>query len=85
MLLRGYNTSTKQPIVSFLNFLSECNDQFVDSYGDNCAKYAAEGWCTLDGGYGSSWDSSWGTFENWTNADGESATVCKQCGCGGGN
>ena len=48
-------------------------------------KYAAEGWCTLDGGYGSSWDSSWGTFENWTNADGESATVCKQCGCGGGN
>ena len=68
-----------------MDFFSECNDQFVDSYGDNCMKYAAEGWCTLDGGYGSSWDSSWGTFENWTNADGESATVCKQCGCGGGN
>ena len=70
---------------NFLNFFSECNAHFVDSYGDDCMIYAAKGWCTLDGGYGSTWDSSWGTFEDYANDDGETATVCPQCGCGGGN
>lgn len=62
----------------------------VDSPGDwqdsedmGCATYAAEQWCTGEGGYDIGWARRWGTFERHAAVDGMSATkAC--CACGGG-
>mmetsp|Transcript_82277 Transcript_82277/g.172269 ORF Transcript_82277/g.172269 Transcript_82277/m.172269 type:complete len:1356 (-) Transcript_82277:98-4165(-) len=55
---------------------------FRDKDGDNCATYVKNKWCA-DDGYGSNWDSSWGTFAAFTNKQGYNAgDSC--CGCGGG-
>jgi len=50
-----------------------------DSYGDNCAKYAAEAWC--DGSsIGDGWSESWGTLEAYADGDGNSAyDICCVC------
>ena len=66
------------------NFFSEnCNPNFVDKNGANCAKYREKKWCFPSGGYGHFWgtyDHEGGTMEDYA-VDGETALVCPQCGC----
>merc|ERR1712042_408379 len=47
----------------------------------NCQRYIDERWCTKDGGKGPNW--RWGDFEKYADAEGNTAFVCPQCGCGG--
>merc|ERR1712142_967539 len=47
----------------------------------NCQRYIDEQWCTKDGGKGPNW--RWGDFEKYADAEGNTAFVCPQCGCGG--
>jgi len=46
----------------------------------NCQRYIDEQWCTKDGGKGPNW--RWGDFEKYADAEGNTALVCPQCGCG---
>jgi hypothetical protein len=61
-----------------------CADKpWVSEFGSVCADYASNAWCTSDGGYGSGWDPSWGSFQIFAATDGTSALeAC--CTCGGG-
>ena len=65
-------------------FSESCNPDFVDIDGDNCRKYIVNEWCSTFGGNGTGWDESYGTFEDFA-VNGQTAAVCPQCGCGGGN
>ena len=48
-----------------------------------CQKYKDSKWCTLDGGYGTGWLSSYGSFSTFANSEGVDASqAC--CACGGG-
>ena len=58
-----------------------CNPDFVDSGDDSCQTYSDKNWCTSSGDYGDAWKDHWGTFSDFSK-NGESATVCPQCGCG---
>ena len=49
----------------------------------DCDTYLREGWCEGDA-YGPNWKKEWGTFEDLADADGNTALVCPQCGCGQG-
>jgi len=60
-----------------------CNPDFVDNAGDTCQMYADNDWCTVTGDYGNGWNDNWGTFEDYPDGKGASATVCPQCGCEG--
>lgn len=66
---------------------SGCNDVprgWQDKEGDGCSTYAQEGWCLATGGVGPNWESEWGSFDQFANADGATAsTAC--CRCGGGS
>ena len=58
---------------------------WLDSAGDNCARYIEDNLCTETGGYGAAWGSSSGgeTFAKYADGDGvNAANAC--CGCGGG-
>ena len=55
----------------------------MDSDGDNCEEYKVNQWCSSSGGYGTGWDESVGTFEDFA-VNGQTAVVCPQCGCEGG-
>jgi len=60
-----------------------CNPNFVDKNGANCAKYREKKWCFPSGGYGHFWgtyDHEGGTMEDYA-VNGETALVCPQCGC----
>jgi len=46
-----------------------------------CQIYIDEQWCTNEGRYGQGWASRWGSFEDYADADGNTALVCPQCGC----
>jgi len=46
-----------------------------------CQRYIDEQWCTKEGRYGQRWKSGWGSFEDYADADGNTALVCPQCGC----
>ena len=59
------------------------NKGWVDAYGETCASYVKEKACTSSGGYGSGWDSAWGTFADSAPMHGVGANkAC--CKCGGG-
>merc|ERR1719210_1358543 len=63
---------------------SNCNPDLVDSWGTNCTLFVDLNWCTSDGGYGTGWDTTWGTFDTAANlVTGETALVCPECGCKG--
>ena len=53
----------------------------MDSAGDNCEEYKINEWCSSSGGYGTRWNESVGTFDDFA-VDGQTAAVCPQCGCG---
>jgi hypothetical protein len=62
-----------------------CQDNPADwqsSTGYSCQDYQASMWCTQDGGYGSGWGESWGTFQDYATGNKSALTVC--CVCGGG-
>jgi len=62
-----------------------CQDDPADwqsSTGYSCQDYLASMWCTQDGGYGSGWGESWGTFQDYAISNKSALTVC--CACGGG-
>lgn len=62
-----------------------CEDNPADwqsSTGYSCQDYSASMWCTLEGGYGSGWGESWGTFQDYATSNKSALTVC--CVCGGG-
>ena len=62
----------------------KANPNFTDSDGYNCEYYAKNEYCTSTGGYGGGWVRElFGTFEDMTNSNGETARVCPQCGCKG--
>ena len=46
-----------------------------------CQTYIDKQWCTMEGGYGTKWNSKWGSFEDYADAEGNTALVCPQCGC----
>jgi len=50
----------------------------------NCQKYKDSYWCDYQGKYWFRWEERWGTFEDYADADGRTALVCPQCGCGRG-
>ena len=59
------------------------NPHFVDSDGFSCKNYEENKWCTSTGGYGEGWiRKDYGTFEDVAK-DGETGTVCPECGCKG--
>ena len=80
----------KPVFCKFFNFLfseNNCNPNFVDKNGANCAKYQEKKWCMPTGGYGTHWNCQncayrhmGGTFEDYA-VNGETALVCPQCGC----
>mmetsp|Transcript_15805 Transcript_15805/g.45048 ORF Transcript_15805/g.45048 Transcript_15805/m.45048 type:complete len:751 (-) Transcript_15805:83-2335(-) len=56
---------------------------WVDSEGDSCLTYVAEGWCTTQGREGPSWESGdWGKVEDFAKDGKDAFTAC--CECGGG-
>lgn len=62
-----------------------CQDDPADwqsSTGYGCQSYQSHLWCTEDGGYGSGWEESWGTFQDYASSEKSAVTVC--CACGGG-
>jgi len=64
-----------------------CNPDFVDNVDDNCATYKIKQYCTSTGDYGPGWNtrnSPDETFEDYA-ANGQTALVCPECGCGRGN
>eukprot|EP00418_Pyrodinium_bahamense_P086021 CAMPEP_0179072836 /NCGR_PEP_ID=MMETSP0796-20121207/32260_1 /TAXON_ID=73915 /ORGANISM="Pyrodinium bahamense, Strain pbaha01" /LENGTH=440 /DNA_ID=CAMNT_0020770009 /DNA_START=28 /DNA_END=1347 /DNA_ORIENTATION=- len=56
---------------------------WTDLDGDDCAAYAANEWCTADGGYGPGWHLEWGTFEDYKFMGLTATSACWQCGSGG--
>jgi len=75
----------KKPVVVTPPGKSVCKDvpSWVDAYGESCASYVKEKACTSSGGYGSGWDSAWGTFADSAPMHGVGANkAC--CKCGGG-
>jgi len=73
---------TKAPTVAALK---TCKDlpSWVDAYGESCRSYVKEKACTKNGGYGSGWDSAWGTFADSAPSNGVGANkACCQCGGG---
>ncbi|KAK3240143.1 hypothetical protein CYMTET_49999 [Cymbomonas tetramitiformis] len=60
-----------------------CSDtDWRDSLGSSCRNYMENQWCRMDGGYGSSWDEYWGTFDDYAPWGGQGASsAC--CSCGG--
>ena len=71
-------------MVRALDFFSGCNPNFVDSIDETCEDYINKGYCSSNGGYGEWWPYG-RTFEQYANANGETASVCPQCGCKAGN
>ena len=61
-------------MVRALDLFSGCNPNFVDSIDETCEDYINAGYCSANGGYGESWPYGQ-TFEQWANADGETASV----------
>lgn len=53
-----------------------------DGYGNSCEDYRVLDLCREDG-YGSKWQSWWGTFNDWVNSGVDAAAAC--CACGGGS
>jgi len=75
-------TSPPTPIPHFIASCRDKYDGWYDSYGYHCSDYVSKELCTLDKGYGSGWDPTWGSFDSYA-VNGLSATeIC--CGCGGG-
>ena len=75
----------KKPVVVTPPGKPVCKDvpSWVDAYGESCASYVKEIACTSSGGYGSGWDSAWGTFADSAPVHGVGANkAC--CACGGG-
>ena len=62
--------------------INQCNPSFIDSGGYTCQDYKDYEFCTSVGGYGPGWKSNYGDFYKWANEDGETAIICKECGCG---
>ena len=59
-----------------------CDNNFVSATGFNCQHYQELDLCTTDGGYGSAWDSAWGTFADYPDpTTGLDASACEVCGC----
>jgi len=61
-----------------------CQDQpdFLDNEAEGCYEYVTLGYC-LDGGYGPSWEASWGQFSDYAVDGIDASQAC--CACGGGN
>ena len=54
-----------------------CNPNFIDGYGDDCAAYASENWCTEeDQAYFLEW-----SIYNPTKQSYQTGLNCPQCGC----
>ncbi|KAK3274311.1 hypothetical protein CYMTET_17499 [Cymbomonas tetramitiformis] len=62
-----------------------CTDvaDWMDTDGSPCVQYEAAAWCTQSGGFGPSWGSEWGAFEEYAFQGHDASTAC--CACGGGN
>jgi len=62
------------------------NDWKAGNHRDNnpktCQRYIEEKWCTEEGDFGPSWKDKWGSFTDYADANGNTAWVCPQCGCG---
>jgi len=62
-----------------------CDSTWKASNGKDCETYARRRYC--DGhpyhetGYGTGWQSRWGTFEDYADSQGRTALVCRECGC----
>lgn len=62
-----------------------CADEpsdWEDRSGDACEKYAAEAWCTPEGGSGQGWREEWGAIADWAREGRSALDAC--CACGGG-
>merc|ERR1719220_1834629 len=57
----------------------QCNDNFVDSYKENCGHYG-DNYCTVTGVYTTGWEDDWGPFENYT-IDSFTGWNCPEFGC----
>jgi len=86
---KGRATASQDPDPNDKNFAvtctasGNCNPNFVDKNGANCAKYQEKKWCMPTGGYGTHWNTyghMGGTFEDYA-VNGETALVCPECGC----
>ena len=55
-------------------------NSWVDNKFMSCDNYGAANWCTINGGYGVSWNEEWGRIEDVPNGV-YSAWNCPQCGC----
>jgi len=64
-----------------LYFQGGCDENWVSGNNKGCDVYSRNQWCTREGGYGSSWEERWISFEKWADSLGRSALVCPQCGC----
>ena len=82
-IVRNHSGHVKNYFCTCLG-LQNCNSAFTDSTGDDCETYRSKKYCTSTGGYGSGWKMSYGTFEKFAK-NGQTANVCPQCGCSGGN
>ena len=61
-------------------FSGSCNSFFHDRYGNSCLDYINERYCTSNGEFGARWGGK--PFETYANSLGETAWVCRECGCG---
>lgn len=59
-----------------------CDNDFTVN-GNNCNDWGANNWCTIDGDYGSGWDTTlYGTFADYPDPiTGLTALSCSVCGC----
>ena len=61
----------------------QCTDalaDWMDSEKNTCSTYVLNKWCTSDGGYGTGWDFSWGSFATFATQNHSAFQAC--CGCG---
>ena len=63
--------------------IRQCTDalaDWMDSEKNTCSTYVLNKWCTSDGGYGTGWDFSWGSFATFATQNHSAFQAC--CGCG---
>ena len=71
------STGTEIAVGDTIKISNVCNPNFIDGWGDGCATYASEGWCTNE-------DQEY--FVKWSTYDATEQTYqtglnCPQCGC----